>query len=109
MIQAIAGDATRGETKESFQHINALFQTLGEEELTDFDLTADRLLFRLFHEDGVRLSALKSVHKLCRCTQDRVESLVQSFTQEEQSEMIEPDGKVHITCEYCSKTFYVGL
>jgi len=109
MIQAIAGDESRGDTKESFQHIRALFETLGEEELTDFDLTADRLLYRLFHEDGVRLSALKNVFKLCRCSQERVESLVQSFTEQEQKEMLEPDGKVHITCEYCSKTFLVGL
>lgn len=109
MIQAIAGDATRGETKESFDHIRALFETLGEEELTDFDLPADRLLYRLFHEDGVRLSALKTVYKLCRCSQERVEGLVQSFTEQEQKDMIEPDGKVHITCEYCSKTFFVDV
>lgn len=109
MIQAIAGDETRGDTKESFQHIRALFETLGEEELTDFELPADRLLYRLFHEDGVRLSALKGVFKLCRCSQERVEGLVQSFSAEEQREMLEDDGKVHITCEYCSKTFLVGL
>ncbi|MGA9658830.1 MAG: Hsp33 family molecular chaperone [Asticcacaulis sp.] len=107
MIQAIAGDATRGETQDSFTHIRALFATLGEEELTDFDLSADRLLFRLFHEDGVRLSALKAVHKLCRCTQERVDGLVKSFSSAEQDEMLEPDGKVHITCEYCSRTFFV--
>ncbi|MBW8883144.1 MAG: Hsp33 family molecular chaperone HslO [Asticcacaulis sp.] len=107
--QAIAGDESRGDTKESFQHIRALFETLGEEELTDFDLPADRLLYRLFHEDGVRLSALKPVHKLCRCSQERVEDLVASFSPEEQNEMLEADGKVHITCEYCSKTFLVGL
>ncbi|WP_443748730.1 Hsp33 family molecular chaperone [Asticcacaulis solisilvae] len=109
MIQAIAGDESRGDTKESFQHIRALFETLGEEELTDFELTADRLLYRLFHEDGVRLSAPKTVFKLCRCSQERVEGLVQSFTEQEQQEMLEADGKVHITCEYCSKTFLVGL
>ena len=109
MIQAIAGDESRGDTRESFQHIRALFETLGEEELTDFDLTADRLLYRLFHEDGVRLSALKNVFKLCRCSQERVEGLVQSFTEQEQKDMVEADGKVHITCEYCSKTFLVGL
>ena len=109
MIQAIAGDETRGDTKESFQHIRALFETLGEEELTDFDLPGDRLLFRLFHEDGVRMSQSKPIHKLCRCSQERVEGLVQSFTSEEQAEMLEADGKVHITCEYCSKTFFVDL
>jgi molecular chaperone Hsp33 len=105
MIQAIAGDAARGDTQESFDHIRALFETLGEEELTDFDLGADRLLYRLFHEDGVRLSPARDVFRLCRCTQDRVEELVASFSAEEQSDMRESDGKVHITCEYCSKTF----
>jgi molecular chaperone Hsp33 len=109
MIQAIAGDQARGDTKESFRHIQALFETLGEEELTDYDLPADRLLYRLFHEDGVRLSALKGIFRLCRCSQARVEGLVQSFTEDEQQEMLEADGKVHITCEYCSKTFLVGL
>ena len=109
MIQAIAGDQSRGDTKESFRHIQALFATLGEEELTDYDLPADRLLYRLFHEDGVRLSALKGVFRLCRCSQERVEGLVQSFSADEQREMLEDDGKVHITCEYCSKTFLVGL
>ncbi len=109
MIQAIAGDETRGDTRDSFDHIRALFETLGEEELTDYDLPADRLMYRLFHEDGVRLSALKGVFRLCRCSQERVEGLVQSFSEEEQNEMLEADGKVHITCEYCSKTFLVGL
>jgi molecular chaperone Hsp33 len=109
MIQAIAGDETRGETKESFRHIQALFATVGEEELTDYDLPAERLLYRLFHEDGVRLSAPKTVFHLCRCSQERVEGLVQAFTQDEQNEMLEADGKVHITCEYCSKTFLVDI
>lgn len=105
MIQAIAGDEARGDTRDSFQHIRALFETLGEEELTDFELSAERLLYRLFHEDGVRLSPAKAVFRLCRCTQDRVEELVSSFSAEEQSDMREADGKVHITCEYCSRTF----
>lgn len=109
MIQAIAGDETRGETREAFTHIRALFETLGEDELTDFDLSTEQLLYRLFHEDGVRLSPAKPVFKLCRCSQERVENLVKSFTAAEQDEMLEPDGRVHITCEYCSRTFYVGL
>ncbi len=109
MIQAIASDESRGDTRESFDHVRALFETLGEEELTDFELDVSRLMYRLFHEDGVRLSPPKTVFKLCRCSQERVETLVQSFSDDEKREMVEPDGKVHITCEYCSKTFLVGL
>jgi molecular chaperone Hsp33 len=109
MIQAIAGDETRGETKEAFDHISTLFATLGEDELTDFTLSGDQLLYRLFHEDGVRLSPSKPVYKLCRCSQERVENLVKSFPADEQGEMLKDDGLVHITCEYCSKTFFVEL
>ncbi|BBF81447.1 MULTISPECIES: Hsp33 family molecular chaperone HslO [Asticcacaulis] len=108
MIQALAGDDSRGDTREAFEHVRALFATLGEEELTDFELEADRLLYRLFHEDGVRLSPPKPIAKLCRCSQTRVEELVRSFSADEQSDMLEPDGQVHITCEYCSKTFFVA-
>ena len=109
MIQAIAEDATRGETRDAFTHISALFSTLGEDELTDFSLSSETLLYRLFHEDGVRISPSKDVYKLCRCSQNRVESLVKSFSQPEQVEMVENDGKVHITCEFCSKTFFVEI
>jgi molecular chaperone Hsp33 len=108
LIQAHASDESRGDTFESFQHIRALFSTLGEDELTDFSLDIDRLLFRLFHEDGVVLYEPQGITKLCRCTQGRVEDLVRSFNDEEREEMKEPDGYVHITCEYCSKTFFVN-
>lgn len=57
----------------------------------------------------MRLSTFKEVYQQCRCSQERVESLVQSFSPEEQNDMIEPDGKVHITCEYCSKTYFISL
>jgi len=108
LIQAQASDDMRGDTHESFQHIRALFSTLGEDELTDFSLTPDRLLFRLFHEDGVVLYEPLAITKLCRCNQGRVEDLVRSFGDDEREDMKEPDGYVHITCEYCSKTFFVN-
>ncbi|ESQ81151.1 Hsp33 family molecular chaperone HslO [Asticcacaulis sp. YBE204] len=108
MIQATAGDDSRGDTKEAFEHIRALFATLGEDELTDFDIDAERLLYRLFHEDGVRLSPPKPIAQQCRCSQERVEDLVKSFPAADQEDMVEADGQVHITCEYCSKTYYVA-
>jgi len=107
MIQALAGDDTRGDTTEAFDHVRALFATLGEDELTDFGLEAERLLYRLFHEDGVRLSPPKAVMRQCRCSQEKVEELVRSFSAADQADMIEADGKVHITCEYCSTTYFI--
>lgn len=107
MIQAHAGDATRGETREGFRHISAFFATLGEDELMDFSLPVDELLFRLFHEDGVRLYEPVSIVKLCRCDQQKLDDLIANFSQIDQEDMIEADGRVHIRCEYCAKTFFV--
>ena len=83
MIQAIAGDQTRGETRESFDHIRALFSTLGEDELIDFALTPDRLLFRLFHEDGVRVFDALDLAFGCSCDAGRVEAVLVRFARDE--------------------------
>jgi molecular chaperone Hsp33 len=63
------------------------------------------LLWRLFNEDGVRLLDEKPMRAFCRCSQDRIGAVLGSFTAEEVAEMVEPDGKIHVTCEYCSTVY----
>ncbi len=63
------------------------------------------LLWRLFHEDGVRLFEPKPLKAFCRCSHERIVAMLGSFDPEERADMVEPDGKIHIKCEYCSKTY----
>jgi molecular chaperone Hsp33 len=105
LIQAIAGDETRGETEEAWNHVRALFETTGEDELIDPTVPTTLLLWRLFNEDGVRLLEEKPLRAFCRCSEDRIGAVLGSFTPEEVAEMIEPDGKIHVTCEYCSTVY----
>lgn len=107
MIQLIAPDDVRGSTEEAWDHARALVNTLGDEELTDPKLSAEALMFRLFHEDGVRLLPGKPLAAQCRCSQERVEGMMRSFDREAVAEMIEPDGLIHVTCEFCSRTYHV--
>lgn len=107
MIQLVAGDETRGETQEAWTHVNALFQTLGEEELTDGELTTDRLLYRLFHEDGVRMFDTKALKASCRCSPEGVLGMLRAFPIGERAEMIEDDGMIRVTCEYCSRVYEI--
>ena len=107
LIQHIAEDASRGSTTEAWQRTQALFETVGEDELIDPDLSSEQLLFRLFHEHGVRLFGAKPLRAFCRCTQARIETVLKSFEPAERAEMVEPDGQIHVTCEYCSKTYSV--
>jgi molecular chaperone Hsp33 len=105
MVQAIAADMTRGSTEEAWDHARALIGTLGDDELIDPKLSAEALLFRLFHEEGVRLLPGKPLRPECRCSLERVEGMMRSFDPAAVAEMVEPDGKVHITCEFCSRTY----
>jgi molecular chaperone Hsp33 len=108
IIQNIAGDAARGDTDEAWERAQALFSTLGEDELLDPMIAPETLLFRLFHEDGVRLFPAKPLTAFCRCTEERVVGMLSSFPAEDRAEMIEDDGRIHVTCEYCAKTYVLA-
>jgi molecular chaperone Hsp33 len=108
LIQYIAADEARGDTLEAWVRTQAFFETLGEDELLDTELSSDRLLFRLFHEDGVRVFGSKPLRAFCRCNQERIETVLKSFDRAEREDMVEPDGKIHVTCEYCSRVYAVA-
>jgi molecular chaperone Hsp33 len=105
LIQMIAGDESRGATDDAWTHVQAFFETIGEDELIDPTITTPTLLWRLFNEDGVRLLEEKPLRAFCRCSTDRIGAVLGSFSPEEKAEMIEPDGKIHVTCEYCSRVY----
>jgi molecular chaperone Hsp33 len=107
LIQNIAEDDARGPTEEAWTRTQALFETLGEDELIDSRLSSNHLLFRLFHEDGVRVFGSQPLRAFCRCSQERIETVLSSFGPEERADMVEPDGKIHVTCEYCSRVYAV--
>ena len=105
MIQMVAGDETRGSTQEVWDRTRALFQTLADDELIDPTITPEILLFRLFHEDGVRLEQPLALSAQCRCSQERIVGVLGSFSDEERADMVEDDGKIRVTCEYCSTVY----
>ncbi|HEX2560445.1 Hsp33 family molecular chaperone [Phenylobacterium sp.] len=107
LIQNIAEDQARGSTTEAWERTQALFETLGEDELIDPSLAPKTLLWRLFHEDGVRVFEDKPLKAFCRCSQDRIETVLRSFGPDERADMIEPDGRIHVTCEYCSRVYAI--
>ncbi|HEX4709730.1 Hsp33 family molecular chaperone [Phenylobacterium sp.] len=107
LIQNIAEDDARGSTAEAWTRTQAFFETVGEDELIDPLLSSQHLLFRLFHEDGVRVFGSQPLRAFCRCSQERIETVLKSFDAADRDGMIEPDGKIHVTCEYCSKVYAV--
>ena len=68
----------------------------------------ETLLWRLFNEDGVRLFESRPLKAFCRCSQDRIVGVLQSFGADERQDMVEADGKIRVTCEYCSRTYEIA-
>jgi molecular chaperone Hsp33 len=107
LIQSVAEDDARGSTTEAWVRTQAFFETVGEDELTDPELSSQHLLFRLFHEDGVRVFGSQPLRAFCRCSQERIETVLKSFDAAERADMVEADGAIRVTCEYCSRTYAV--
>jgi molecular chaperone Hsp33 len=105
LIQNVAEDQARGPTLEAWSRAQAFFETLGEEELLEPDLPIERLLYRLFHEDGVRAFEPTRLSGFCRCSEARILGMLRTFPPEERAQMVEPDGQIHVTCEYCSRVY----
>jgi molecular chaperone Hsp33 len=105
ILQDIAEDDARGPTLDAWETAQALFETVGEDELIDPTLPSERLLYRLFHETGVRMFEPHGLRAFCRCSQDRIKGVLRSFPTEERAEMVEADGLIRVTCEYCSRVY----
>ena len=108
MIQNVAEDEARGATRDAWERADALFSTTADDELIDPAVPTDRLLYRLFHEDGVRLFTPTRLRAFCRCTPQRILDMLRSFPPEDRVDMVEEHtGKIRVTCEYCSRVYEV--
>ncbi|MEL6687967.1 MAG: Hsp33 family molecular chaperone HslO, partial [Pseudomonadota bacterium] len=79
--------------------------TVEAAELIDPDLPMDRLLYRLFNEDGVRVLDRQMIRTDCKCAPDRLENTIKSFDAETRVEMADEDGMIRARCEFCEKEF----
>src|ERR1700704_6427528 len=82
----------------------SLISTVEDVELIDPDLSGERLLYRLFHERGVRVFHPLPLRAQCSCSREAVASMLASFAPKDRAEMVK-DGKVVVTCEFCSSVY----
>ncbi len=102
------GDAPEGsqahalDEDEAWTEGRALAGTIEDHELIDPSLSGERLLYRLFHERGVRVFAAQPVREQCRCSTDSIRTMLGRFSRQERADMIGDDGRIGVTCEFCS-------
>lgn len=82
----------------------ALIDTVDTDELTDPHVPAEKLLYRLFHEQGVRVYDPQLILDRCNCSRDKIKGVLSGFSADEIRDSQE-DGVISVTCEFCSTTY----
>jgi molecular chaperone Hsp33 len=90
--------------KEDWRRATTLLNTVADVELLDRTLHLNSLIFRLFHEERPRAFVAHAVYRGCRCSAERVETVLRSISREELDDL-RIDGNVVVTCEFCSEAY----
>ncbi len=90
----------RDETEEAWRHALVMLGSCTDKELLHRQYTPFGLLYRLFHEDGVRVFDARPVQFGCRCSIDKVKGVLASLSDAEITDLM-VDGEITVTCEFC--------
>ena len=82
-----------------------LVETTEDHELIDPAVSSERLLYRLFHERGVRVFEAQAIHEECRCSTKRIMNMMRRFSPEDRRDMVGDNGRIEVTCEFCSREY----
>jgi molecular chaperone Hsp33 len=91
--------------EEDWTRAKTLAETVEDHELLDPLLPPERLLYRLFHEEQVRVYRAIPLETYCSCSRERVEELLARFTPEDLAEMV-VDGELWVNCEFCNARYH---
>jgi molecular chaperone Hsp33 len=103
-------DVERAETEAlhpDWQHVLALADTTKVAELTDPELACESLLWRLFHEETVRISEAALPSRGCRCNPAHIRDVLERFPESERADMRGDDGMISVDCKFCARVFAV--
>lgn len=101
MLQVLPGQEA---DPDAWPRVQALLDTLSEDEL--FQTPAEILLYRLFHEEGVRLLAEQPLRFACTCSRERVAQVLHGIGEAEALAAADAsDGQATVTCEFCGRSY----
>jgi molecular chaperone Hsp33 len=83
----------------AFEHLSALTDTIKNEEL--FELPAEEILHRLYHQEDLELYPANDVVFKCNCSKERSATALSGVSKEELLDIIAVDGDIKMNCQYC--------
>jgi len=108
MLQRVADQALEllpsDEGDDPWRRTMMLMATGTDTEMLDPDLAPRRYLYRLFHEEGLRVTPPRPLTRGCRCSEERILNVLHQLPQEELLDL-SIDGAVEVTCEFCNALY----
>ena len=94
----------REDEEDGWRRAMILMSSSTSKELVDPALSPEDLLYRLFHEEGVRAYRKRKLEAQCRCSRGRVETMLRALDKDDVRDMT-VDGNILVTCEFCSAVY----
>jgi molecular chaperone Hsp33 len=94
---------TAASIDDAWRRVQLIGETLTNEEL--HTLNDAQILHRLFNEDDVRLFEPAPVYFRCRCSRERVASMLQGLGETETRSVLAERGEVEVRCDFCNRAY----
>ncbi|HZK89562.1 MAG TPA: Hsp33 family molecular chaperone [Stellaceae bacterium] len=108
MVQRVppeGGHAPIGDdVEDAWRRVMVLMSSTTADELVAPDLPPRRLLWRLFHDEGVRVYETHPVEARCRCSRERIAGILRAFPADEIDDM-RKEAVTTVTCEFCNTRY----
>lgn len=106
MLQKLPDEGGHGAVQDddAWTRVMHLTATLGAAELLATE--PDQLLYRLYHEESVRLFDPRPLAFGCSCSRERVAAMLRSLGREEvETTLAEQGGRIEVHCEFCAQRY----
>jgi molecular chaperone Hsp33 len=88
-------------TSDDWRRLSLILKTVEDLELLDTQLPPETVLWRLFHEDEVRVQPALPIAFRCDCAPERIAAVLKSYAPAERASLADPDGIIRARCEFC--------
>lgn len=104
LLQVVPDSNDKEQQLADFNHIAQLTNTIKASEV--FELEANELLYRLYHEQKVMMFDPQPVTFVCGCSEDKCLTAIANIGREGIEQHLAEQGAIAITCDFC-KTEYI--
>lgn len=103
LIQLLPDGDDKDKQHADFEHLCQLTNTIKNEEI--FSLDSEALLYRLYHQEEVRIFEPQAVSYKCSCSEEKCLAAISQIEPSELESIIAEQGNVSMTCDYCMTTY----